>query len=66
MAQLSWETATEVNNYGFEVERKYQISNLKNNEWEKIAFVEGHGNSNSPKYYSFIDNSLETSENLFL
>ncbi|PJA96808.1 MAG: T9SS C-terminal target domain-containing protein, partial [Ignavibacteriales bacterium CG_4_9_14_3_um_filter_34_10] len=23
--------------------------------WEKIGFVQGHGNSNSPKDYSFID-----------
>jgi len=52
---LNWQTATEVNNYGFEIERSVaQISNLRNN-WEKIGFVSGHGNSNSPKDYSFID-----------
>ena len=52
---LNWQTATEVNNYGFEIERSVaQISNLRNN-WEKIGFVAGHGNSNSPKDYSFID-----------
>ncbi|MBU0473370.1 MAG: T9SS type A sorting domain-containing protein [Bacteroidetes bacterium] len=52
---LNWQTATEVNNYGFEIERCVaQISNLRNN-WETIGFVEGHGNSNSPKEYSFID-----------
>jgi hypothetical protein len=52
---LNWQTATEVNNYGFEIERSVaQISNLCNN-WEKIGFVAGHGNSNSPKDYSFID-----------
>ncbi len=68
--ELSWQTATEVNNYGFEIERSVgscvtQIaSNLSNNEkWEKIAFIEGHGNSNSPKYYSYSDNSLESSGN---
>lgn len=47
--QLNWKTATEVNNYGFEVERN------RNNNWQKIGFVQGHGNSNSPKYYSFTD-----------
>ena len=26
--------------------------------WEKVAFVEGHGNSNSPKLYSFTDKNL--------
>ncbi|MBI5808184.1 MAG: T9SS type A sorting domain-containing protein [Ignavibacteriales bacterium] len=52
---LNWQTATEVNNYGFEIERSVaQISNLFNN-WEKIGFVNGHGNSNSPKDYSFVD-----------
>ncbi len=48
---LSWQTATEVNNYGFDVERCDQL----NNNWQKIGFVHGHGNSNSLKNYSFID-----------
>lgn len=47
---LNWETATEVNNYGFAIERR-----IKNEEWNKIGFVNGHGNSNSPKKYSFTD-----------
>ncbi|MBU1114795.1 MAG: T9SS type A sorting domain-containing protein [Bacteroidetes bacterium] len=49
---LNWKTATEVSNYGFEVERK-----LVNSDWTKIGFVQGHGNSNSPKSYFFMDNS---------
>jgi len=48
---LEWETATETNNYGFEVER----GNREIGEWEKIGFVHGHGTTNSPKSYSFID-----------
>jgi hypothetical protein len=53
--KLNWSTATEVNNYGFDIERCVaQISNLCYN-WEKIGFVQGHGNSNSPKDYSFVD-----------
>ncbi|OGU78537.1 MAG: hypothetical protein A2499_08060 [Stygiobacter sp. RIFOXYC12_FULL_38_8] len=59
--QLNWQTATEVNNYGFEVERQ-PIPNPSqregNSSWTKIGFVNGHGNSNSPKSYSFIDNLL--------
>ncbi len=51
---LNWQTATEVNNYGFEVQRQ-AVSN-ENSEWETIGFVEGAGNSNSPKSYSFTDN----------
>lgn len=53
---LNWATATEVNNYGFQVEReKLQDEN----GWEEIGFVQGHGNSNSVKYYSYIDNPFE-------
>lgn len=52
---LNWSTATEVNNYGFEIQRqKTEIRNQKS-EWENIGFVQGSGNSNSPKEYSFTD-----------
>jgi len=47
---LNWRTETEVGNYGFEVQRCIQ-----NENWEKLGFVEGHGNSNSPKNYFFED-----------
>lgn len=49
---LNWSTATEVNNYGFEVQR---ASTKLGTSWEKIGFVQGAGNSNSPKNYSFTD-----------
>ena len=55
--QLNWETATEVNNYGFEIERNHS-SKVGNVNWENIGFVEGHGNSNSPKSYYFIDKGV--------
>ncbi len=54
---LEWATATEVNNYGFEIERQVGSSKAAGN-WEMIKFVEGHGNSNSPKQYSFTDKNL--------
>jgi hypothetical protein len=47
---LNWKTATEVNNYGFNVERR-----TKSEEWSTIGFVNGSGNSNSPKEYSYTD-----------
>lgn len=53
-AMLNWTTATEVNNYGFDVERT-SIPLSPQSQWEVITFIEGHGNSNSPKEYSFID-----------
>jgi len=55
---LNWQTATEVNNYGFEIERKI----FETVNWENIGFVEGHGNSNSPKDYSFVDANPQRSE----
>ncbi|MBI9072503.1 MAG: T9SS type A sorting domain-containing protein [Melioribacteraceae bacterium] len=58
---LNWETATEVNNYGFEVGRQLLVNSNQLAEWEKIGFVEGHGNSNSPKYYKYIDNTVSAS-----
>ena len=48
---LNWQTATEVKNYGFSVERR-----VMSDEWKEITFVKGSGNSNSVKNYSFIDN----------
>jgi hypothetical protein len=61
---LKWTTETEVNNYGFEILRTSTQSlpyqggkDEATGAWEKIGFVEGNGNSNSPKQYSFIDNN---------
>jgi len=56
--KLTWRTETEVSNYGFDIERA--LSNSQNLNWYKIGFVEGYGNSNSPKDYSFIDENATT------
>ncbi len=53
--KLEWATATEINNYGFEIERQLWENGTQSTEWENIGFVLGHGNSNSPKSYEFID-----------
>jgi len=55
---IKWETATEVNNYGFDVERR--SSSLT--EWDKLGFVLGHGTTNSPKNYEFTDFELPNSD----
>ena len=62
---LIWETATEVNNYGFEVERSsfQQVETTPvETKWETIGFVAGHGNSNSPNNYSYTDASPPSGE----
>lgn len=58
---LNWETATEVNNFGFEVER----TQMDNKKWRKISFIQGHGNSNSPKFYSFTNNNVNSGDYLY-
>jgi Secretion system C-terminal sorting domain len=52
---LKWQTATETNNMGFEVERS-QKSNVKSqNEWSKISFVEGRGTTTEITDYNYKD-----------
>ncbi len=51
--KLKWRTETEVNNFGFEVMRS-----ANNSIWDEIGFVEGNGNSNSPKDYSYFDRDV--------
>lgn len=48
---LSWSTATETNNRGFEVERSI------NGNFEVIGFVAGRGTTTEKQSYSFIDNN---------
>ncbi len=48
---LKWETATELNNHGFEIERK----NKGTSGWNTIGFIDGNGTRQSPSYYSFND-----------
>lgn len=48
---LRWTTATEVNNYGFYIERTEEVSQSAN--WVETGFVEGNGNSNSEKIYTY-------------
>jgi len=50
---LNWQTATETNNYGFEVERK-----ATGQEFTKVGFVAGYGTTTETKNYSFVDNSV--------
>jgi hypothetical protein len=55
VVNLLWQTATETNNSGFEVERS-QMSNVKGQtEWQRIGFVEGKGTTTEIQSYSFTD-----------
>jgi hypothetical protein len=59
--ELLWQTATEVNNYGFDVERK--AIDAEAATWEKVGFIEGSGNSNSPKDYTYTDKNITGGSN---
>ncbi len=48
---LTWSTATEKNNLGFELERS-----IDNKLFCKIAFIEGKGTATQKQNYTFIDN----------
>lgn len=51
---LKWQTASEVNNEGFEILKSVSDNNLES-DWETIGFVEGKGNSTELVEYSFVD-----------
>lgn len=52
---LSWTTATETNNQGFEVQSQTGSGQRAAGNWEEIGFVPGFGTTSEPKSYSFID-----------
>jgi hypothetical protein len=55
VVQLNWQTATEVNNHMFEIERKAEAS-----EFITIGYVEGSGTTTEPRSYSYTDNDVNT------
>jgi len=52
---LKWNTTSEQNNKGFDIERK-----SASGEWTKISSVQGNGTSNNAHSYSFEDKNLAT------
>ena len=47
---LTWITVSELNNYGFEIQKS-----IDNINWQKIGFVSGRGTSTEINYYDFND-----------
>jgi len=47
---LKWATATEINNHGFEIERRAEEA-----DWVTTGFVEGKGTTAETQYYSYCD-----------
>lgn len=59
--ELHWQTATEINNSGFEIER----SSNGSTGWQSIGFVSSHGNSVALNNYSFTDESPASGTNYY-
>jgi hypothetical protein len=57
---LKWQTATETNNQGFEIERSLDNINFNN-----IGFVSGFGTTTDPKSYSYSDQSVKSGTNYY-
>jgi hypothetical protein len=57
---LIWYTATEINNYGFEVQK----ADTAQKEYQTIlkSIIPGHGTTNSPQHYSYIDSTLSAGD----
>ncbi len=52
--QLKWETATETNNRGFEIQRS-----TGGKEFNTVGFVKGNGTTSQKVSYSFVDKSAQ-------
>jgi hypothetical protein len=51
--QLNWTTATEINNQGFEIQRR-----TGNGEFEKVGYVPGHGTTTDIQIYSYVESKV--------
>ncbi len=61
---LTWETATEINNYGFEIQKSVKTNNPFTN-FTTIGFVKGFGNSNSINKYQFEDINISNGNYIY-
>jgi photosystem II stability/assembly factor-like uncharacterized protein len=57
---LNWQTATETNNFGFDVERRISATNNQQNNWNRIGFVEGNGTTTETHNYSYVDEEINS------
>jgi hypothetical protein len=54
--ELSWRTATELNNYGFAIQRRsVGAPDREGTTWQDIGFVAGAGDAASPRSYRWLD-----------
>ena len=73
--ELKWQTATELNNYGFEIQRASKSASTSSAStssatgstmnWEKIGFISGKGTSSHTNNYDFTDKNPLTGKSLY-
>lgn len=60
-ADLLWTTCSEINNSGFEIERRaYNPASSDYSSWSKIGFVQGKGTTTQQQSYRYSDTKLNT------
>jgi hypothetical protein len=57
---LKWKTASELNNYGFKIEKS-----LDKKEWKQAAFINGKGTTTEVQSYSFTDTKPFTGKSVY-
>lgn len=53
--ELTWTTSTEKNNYGFEVQKRYD-----GEQFQSIAFINGNGTTTNRVTYSYTDKDIQS------
>ena len=61
---LTWTTAQEINNKGFDIERKYLTKNGYS-DWSAVGFIEGNGTTNFQHNYKYTDNKLDAGKYMY-
>ncbi len=60
LVELNWKTTSEINNKGFEIERK-----TADQDWQILGFVEGQGNTTTAQNYFFRDKQPVDGDNFY-
>jgi len=61
---LNWSTSREINNSGFDIERS-EVKGQSTNDWRKVGFVTGNGNTSENSFYQFTDRGLNEGKYIY-
>lgn len=62
--RLEWKTGSEINNRGFEIERK-ESPGIKELQWTRIGFVNGSGTTSWEHIYTFTDRNVSPGKYMY-